>query len=214
MVPSIACLIRSLGRTGVLLCFALAVRPSAGQQIPKQTQMRQQASLLATQPARINVKAANQGIRVGDKSTVTITLLNSDNRPVAAPRDMLFSVALQSPSGAASTQQVRIPKGQSAAPFEFQATQTGLTSITVRPAAGDIRPDKTDVLVVRSGSSRSKARKPPPAKAPAGFSKLWRSPEEQFYRVGRTQLRPARFVLTFAAKPHGPHPQTPAPPVD
>src|SRR6266487_1262574 len=142
MVPSIACLIRSLGRTGVLLCFALAVRPSDGQQIPEQaqTQMRQQASLLATQPARITVKAANQGIRVGDKSTVTITLLNSDNRPVAAPRDMLFSVALQPPSGAASTQQVRIPRGQSAAQFEFQATQTGLTSITVHPATGDIRP--------------------------------------------------------------------------
>lgn len=216
MVPSIACLIRSLGRTGFLLCFALAVRPSAGQQIPEQAQvqMRQQASLLATQPARISVKAANQGIRVGDKSTVTITLLNSDNHPVAAPRDMLFSVALQPPSGAASTQQVRIPRGQSAAPFEFQATQTGLTSITVRPAAGDIRPDKTDVLVVRSGSSRSKARKPAPAKTPPGFSKLWRSREEQFYEVGRTQLRPARFVLTFAAKPYGPDPQNPAPPVD
>src|SRR5260370_19094200 len=97
MVPSIACLIRSLERTGVLLCFALAVRPSAGQQIPEQaqTQMRQQASLLATQPARINVKAANQGIRVGDKSTRTITLLTSANRPVAAPPDMLFNVAAQ-----------------------------------------------------------------------------------------------------------------------
>src|SRR6266566_6644589 len=113
MVPSIARLVRSLGRTGVLLCFALAIWPTAAQQIPEQAQvqMRQQASLLATQPARISVKAANQGIRVGDKSTVTITLLNSDNRPVAAPRDMLFSVALQSPSGAASTQQVRIPRG-------------------------------------------------------------------------------------------------------
>src|SRR5260370_34285067 len=106
MVPSIACLIRSLGRTGVLLCFALAIWPTAGQQIPeqRQTQMRQPASLLATQPARISVKAANQGIRVGDKSTVTITRLNSDNHPVPAQRDMLFSAALQPPARAPSTQ--------------------------------------------------------------------------------------------------------------
>src|SRR6266566_4937825 len=83
MVPSIARLVRSLGRTSVLLCFALAIWPTAAQQIPEQAQvqMRQQASLLATQPARISVKAANQGIRVGDKSTDSlIRRFHTDSR--------------------------------------------------------------------------------------------------------------------------------------
>src|SRR5260370_369083 len=87
-------------------------------------------------------------------------------------------------------------------------------ALAIWPTAAQQIPDQTDVRVVRYGRSRPKGRKRAPARTPPGFSKLWRDPEEQFYGVGRTQPRPARLVLMFAAKPHGPDPHNPTPPVD
>jgi uncharacterized membrane protein YeaQ/YmgE (transglycosylase-associated protein family) len=202
-------MIRALARGAPLLFVVGAVSHTAGQQIPAKAraQMQQNAQFLLAQPSRLSVRAMSQGIRVGERTGVIITLLNPDNQPVGAPQDLVLNVSMKSPSGTATTQQVTIPKGKNSAQFEFQATQTGLTSIIGRPASGDIRPDKTNILVVRSRARRRSTKPPAHPIQPPGSSKLAPRRERPFDTPGAVRFLPAHLVLM--AEPPIPAPQNP-----
>ena len=213
MSPRAIWMIRALAAASSLLFAVGAVPNASAQQIPAQAraQMRQNAQFFLAQPSRLSVRAASQGIRVGERAAVTITLLNPDNQPVAASQDLVLNVSMEAPSGTATAQQVTIPKGENSAQFEFQATQTGLTSIIVRPTSGDIRPDKTDVLVVRSRTRHRRLRLPAPPIQPSGSSILGPTRQRPFDTGGVARLLPARFVLTPVLEPPAPAPQNPPP---
>jgi hypothetical protein len=211
MSPRAAWMIRALAPAAAVFFAVGAVPNGTGQQIPAKAraQMRQNAVILLAQPSRLSVRAASQGIRVGQRTGVTITLLNPDNQPAAAAQDLVLNVSMKSPSGTATTQQVTIPKGKNSGQFEFQATQAGLTSIIVRPTSGDIRPEKTDVLVVRSRTKHGRGKAPAAPRRPPGSSKLTPARERPFETAGAARLFPARFVGTPMPEPPMPAPQNP-----
>jgi len=184
-----------------LIFFTLLAIPSADAQLSNQAQAQisQEAASLANEPAMLAVTPLAQGTAVGKKSEVQISLLNADNRPVAAKSDSQYEVTLQSSSGSLSSQKVWIKKGESSTHFQFVPDAAGLTTVTVRPTANDVRPDRTNVLIVPSSAKvkRKVIGKP--------TSRLWSYPHlDSTARLQqqRIQLRQARFELSpFDANP-------------
>jgi len=128
---------------------ALCASGVLGNQLPRQAQSQidQQAAILATRPSKVSLTIAAQEINQGTKSPVQITLLNAENEPVAARADWQCEVTLGLPSGKSTLQKVLIKKGESTAQFEFSADQAGVTSISVRTPVSSVRPDNITVFV-------------------------------------------------------------------
>jgi len=122
-----------------LIFFTLLAIPSADAQLSNQAQAQisQEAASLANEPAMLAVTPLAQGTAVGKKSEVQISLLNADNRPVAAKSDSQYEVTLQSSSGSLSSQKVWIKKGESSTHFQFVPDAAGLTLL--RDAADAMR---------------------------------------------------------------------------
>lgn len=133
----------------VFFVASLAAAPLPQQLNQEQRmQMQQQAILLGSQPTRMSVKALTQGTKVGEKSRVEISVRTPDNEPVPAKEDYPLEISLTFSSGAVSTSNVTIKKGETSTQFEFVANEPGLTSVIVRSQAAGLLPDKTDVLVI------------------------------------------------------------------
>jgi hypothetical protein len=169
-------------------------REVPGKQLPGQanSQINQQAAILATRPSKVRVTMASQDISVGAKSPIQITLLNTDDQPVLAREDWPCEVSLSLPSGKSSSQTVWIKKGESTAQFEFSAEQAGLTSISVRAPVNGVRPEKITLIVRTAKKSRKNARPRVSLQSPLlGCVEIACGEFEPF----RAQLRTTRFEL-------------------
>src|SRR5229473_3353317 len=166
-----------------------------GQQLPGQanSQISQQAAILATRPSKVRVTMVSKDISVGAKSPIQIKLLNTDDQPVPAREDWPCEVSLSLPSGKSSSQTVWIKKGESTAQFEFSAEQAGLTSISVRAQVNGVRPEKITLIVRPAKKSPKNVR--PRVSLPSPLRGCVEIACGEFERF-RTQLRTARFELS------------------
>lgn len=115
-------------------------------------EIKQQAASLAARPARLSLSPLSKQVNLGKTFQVNVTLLSADNKPVAAERDRSIDIDVELPSGKKTTQTLEIPKGATSAVVNLASPEAGLASITARPNSSDIRPAKTDLLVLPTTS--------------------------------------------------------------
>jgi hypothetical protein len=153
---------RSRGAILALLIALLAAKPARGQLSEEaQDQIKQEAASLASQPARVVLKPQAQGVVHGTSTQLGVLLVDANNRPVRANQDEQVQLDLVLPSGAKSTQTVVIPKGQTSGTAQISTTEQGLASVSAWPTAKNIRPAKTEILVLPSAASTGKANQKP-----------------------------------------------------
>jgi hypothetical protein len=173
----------------------LLARGVPGKQFPGQanSQINQQAAILAARPSKVRVTMVSQDISVGTKLPIQITLLNTDDQPVPTREDWPCEVSLTLPSGKSSSQTVLIKKGESAAQFEFSAEQAGLTSISVRAPVKGVRPEKITLMVLPAKKSPKRARHRVSLLSPLQWCAKIACRE---FEPVRAQLLTARFELS------------------
>jgi hypothetical protein len=110
--------------------------------------IKQQAASLANKPARIGLTPLSQGVEVGKKAQLRVTLFSADGKPIPADHDQKVDVDIHMSSGINNRQSVVILKGQTSTLLEFSAEKPGRVTIVGRPTTSSIRPAKTDVLIV------------------------------------------------------------------
>lgn len=181
----------------IILVGAHLVAGTVAGQLPNQAkaQISQQAALVAAQPVKVSVKLPAQEILLDSKSQADITVLNADNQPVAAPEDWQCEASVRFASGKSHSQTVVIKKGQTSAPFEFVAEETGWASIFVRPLWGGVRSDKAAIVIRPAQKSRKKKQIP---HGTSRLSPLHDEPNLLARRFGeaRWQFRTASFEFT------------------
>lgn len=131
-----------------ITCQAAGVPLASGSasKIP-QAPMRQQAQQAAQQPMKINVRIVTGGVRIGDKVSGQVTLLNSDNQPKNGNRQYQIELSMTSPSGKAEKQTVTIAAGKNVVQFTFIAKEVGLLQVKARETNDTLLQGGGSVLV-------------------------------------------------------------------
>lgn len=143
----------TLGRsTRILFSLTILLPVPALAQLSQQDQVRirEMAQSLASQPSRIVLKPAAQGVPVGQTSQMEVTLVDADSKPVTAREDETIAVQVKSPSGRTTNANVVIPKGQSSVALPVSTDAAGLATVSAQPTKTAIRPGNVSVLFVPS----------------------------------------------------------------
>lgn len=153
------------------VCLSLAISTLAPS-LPVWAQARTQADAqykAAAQkaikdPFKVDVQPAQQGVKQGSATTLTIQLRNANNEMVNATQKMTFEVTTKSPSGAEQRHRVDIPAGSSNSQTTVKIDEPGLSKLEVHESKDQLIGGSNYLLV----SPSAKSKKPLPKSGSQG----------------------------------------------
>lgn len=129
------------------------------------------AGALAGNPVKLVVAASGDRIRVDGSATLTVTVLDADNRPATATRAMPVTVTARMPDGSQVRRELTIPAGQGSGNLTLSLPQQGL--VDVRASQPELLEGGT-FLKVRTGGRTvaPDTAAPPPVLRPQPNARL------------------------------------------
>lgn len=106
-------------------------------------------------PAKLRLDTPAANAWIGEEQRIQVTLVDTDDRPAAAPRDWPVALTVTDPAGAANRFTITIARGASTQTFPFTPARAGIWEI------GASDPQLLDGAVVLAAGVRQSASPPP-----------------------------------------------------
>jgi hypothetical protein len=90
------------------------------------------AQTSGTQPIKVSVTSLNDRVQLGQEAAFDCVLLDANNKPAKAPRDLIVQIETRSPSGKTTETPITIKAGESSWRFSLPASEAGVAEIKAK----------------------------------------------------------------------------------